>query len=335
MNEYPAYKVAAIHVGPVFLDMAATGEKTCALIREAARHGARLVVFPETFLPGCPIWLALQSPIHNHELFRRLAAQTMRCPGPELERIAKTAREHDIFVSLGFNEGTRASVGCIWNSNVILGSDGRVLCHHRKIVPTFYEKLVWAPGDGAGLRVCDTELGRLGMLICGENTNPLARFTLLADGEQVHIASYPPVWPTHPPENLGSYDLKQGILIRAGAHAFEGKVFNIVASGFLDKPTRDQLAALDPAAGNILDKSPRGVSVVMGPSGMPDSDLMQNEEGILYADIDLAKAVELKQIHDVVGGYNRFDIFQLTVDRTRREPVRFRENEDGGKRGHP
>jgi aliphatic nitrilase len=240
-----------------------------------------------------------------------------------LAKIAETAQTCGVFVSLGFNEGTNASVGCIWNANVIIGDDGHVLCHHRKIVPTFYEKLVWAPGDGSGLRVCETCLGRLGMLICGENTNPLARYTLLAQGEQVHMSTYPPVWPTHEPSTGGNYDLKQAILIRAGAHSFEGKVFNIVASGFLDKATWEELATLDKDAGRILDASPRGISVVVGPNGLPISEIMQETEGLLYVDIDLSQCVEPKQFHDLVGGYNRFDIFKLTVDCSPHQPVTF------------
>ena len=161
------------------------------------------------------------------------------------------------------------------------------------------------------------------MLICGENTNPLARFALLAQGEQVHLSTYPPMWPTRDPATGGNYDLKQAIRIRAGAHSFEGKVFNVVVSGFLDAAARDRLARLTPEAGRILDGSPRGISVVVGPEGTPVSRILQNEEGLLYADIDLSQTVAPKQIHDVVGGYNRFDIFKLSVDRSRRPPLNF------------
>ena len=317
------YKVAAAHVAPVFLKLAATVDKACALIREAVGHGAQIIVFPEVFVPAFPVWCALRAPIHNHDLFCELATNTMRVPGPELTKIAQTARSCGVFVSLGFNEGTDTSVGCIWNANILLSDDGQVLCHHRKIVPTFYEKLIWSPGDGAGLKVCPTRLGRLGMLICGENTNPLARFTLLADGEQVHFSTYPPVWPSHDPATGTNYDLKKAIEIRAGAHAFEGKVFNIVASGFLDKDAREKLALLCPEAATILDSSPRGVSAVFGPDGLPIGQMQQDEEGLLYADIDLSRSLVPKQFHDVVGGYNRFDIFKLSVDRSARRPITF------------
>ena len=332
--EYPGYKVAAAHVAPVFLDLDATVEKTCSIIREAARNGAQLVVFPEVYVPAFPMWCALQAPIHNHDLFRELAANSVRVPGPEVARIAETARDCEVFVSLGVNEGSAISAGCIWNTNVVIGDDGGILSHHRKIMPTFYEKLVWAAGDGAGLGVSDTRLGRLGVLICGENTNPLARYALLAQGEQVHVSTYPPVWPTHDPSTGANYDLKQAIYIRAGAHSFDGKVFNIVAAGFLDSQARDRLAARDREAGRILDESPRGVSVVMGPNGTPISETIQDSEGILYAEIDLALCVEPKQFHDVVGGYNRFDIFKLTVNRERLRPIGL-EGDDTGATGMP
>ena len=152
-------------------------------------------------------------------------------PGPEVQQLCEAAREHGIFVSIGISERSPVSVGCLWNSNLLIGADGALLNHHRKLMPTFYEKLIWANGDGEGLRVCDTPIGKLGMLICGENTNPLARYALIAQGEQVHVSSYPPVWPTRPSNQPGRYDLAAAIRIRAGAHSFEGKVFNIVVVG--------------------------------------------------------------------------------------------------------
>tara|TARA_B100000949_G_C14248277_1_gene436886 strand:+ start:198 stop:1247 length:1050 start_codon:yes stop_codon:yes gene_type:complete len=321
--KYPSYKVAAAHVAPIFLNGRATVDKACALIEEAARHGAQLIVFPETYIPAFPLWCSLQAPIYNHQLFYQLASNSVRADGPEIKKILDIARRKRIFISLGFNESSPVSVGCIWNANLLINDQGNILCHHRKLVPTYYEKLVWASGDGRGLQVCETRLGRLGMLICGENTNPLARFTLLAQGEQVHLSTYPPMWPTHDPSTGANYDLKQAIQIRAGAHSFEGKVFNIVASGFLDKTARDRLAQLTPEAGRIIDGSPRGISVVIGPEGKPISKIMQDSEGLLYADIDLSCSVIPKQIHDVVGGYNRFDIFNLSVDRSPRNPVTF------------
>jgi aliphatic nitrilase len=324
MIRYPAYKVVAAHVAPVFLDTDRSVDKACSFIEEAAGTGARLIAFPEAFLPGYPVWAALEAPIRTHELFKALAASALDVDGPELARIRLTARRNGVFVSIGFTEGTKTSVGCLWNSNVLIGADGTVLNHHRKLVPTYFEKLSWANGDGRGLRVSGTELGRIGMLICRENTNPLARFALMADGEQVHISSYPPVWPTRPPEDGGNYDLEQAIRIRAGAHAFEAKVFNLVASSCVDQTLR---LAIEGALGReplrILERSPPGISMVLDPTGTPVGEPPRRDEGILYAEIDLARSVEPKQFHDLVGSYNRFDVFALSVDRSARLPATF------------
>lgn len=320
MRTYPSFKACAAHVAPIFLDAERTVDKACALIAEAAAGGASLIVFPESFLPGFPIWAALQAPIHGHALFKALAAQSVAVPGPEVARLCEAARRHGILVSVGISEASPVSVGCLWNSNLLIGEDGSILNHHRKLVPTFYEKLIWASGDAAGLRVVDTPIGRVGALICGENTNPLARYALMAQGEQVHISSYPPTWPTREPGEADRYDLTNAIRVRAGAHAFEAKVFNIVASAVVDPTIEAAIAPLGEVALRVLKETPPGVSLVLG----PQAELVAgpiSEEGLLYADIDLAKAVEPKQFHDVVGYYNRFDIFRLSVEAGRQEPM--------------
>lgn len=321
MVEYPKFKACSAHTAPVFLNAKATVEKACDLIAEAARNGARLIAFPESYLPGFPIWAGVQAPINNHDFFKKLAAESILVPGPETQQLCEAAREHSITVSMGISERTEASVGCLWNSNILIGADGKIINHHRKLMPTFYEKLVWAPGDGAGLRVNDTPIGKIGMLICGENTNPLARYSLIAQGEQVHVSSYPPVWPTRPSNQPGRYDLAAAIRIRAGAHSFEGKLFNIVSSAFLDQATLEGLHALDRSARDTLEQSPQAVSMVIGPAGDVISDTLCESEGLLYQDIDIAQCVEPKQFHDVVGYYNRFDVFDLNVTRKRLTPI--------------
>ena len=318
----PHIRVAAAHVAPVFLELGATIEKTCSIVSEAAAHGAQLVAFPEAYIPAFPVWSALRSPIYNHELFCRLVANSILVNGPEMAQLCEIAQKKQILVSVGFNEATRNSVGCIYNSNVLIGENGEILNHHRKIVPTFYEKLSWSPGDGAGLRVCATNYGRVGVLICGENTNPLARYTMMAEGEQVHVSTYPPIWPSHEP-GQGNYDLAHAIRLRAGAHSFEAKAFNVVSSGFMDNAMFEFLAELDSNAATILEASPRSVSLITGPSGTPVSEERCDEEGIVYAELDLSECVEPKQFHDVSGGYNRFDIFHLTVNRTPNRPIHY------------
>src|SRR5579885_291772 len=321
MREYPKFKACAAHVAPVFLDTKATVGKACSLIAEAAQNGAKLIAFPESYVPGFPLWAAVQAPIHNHDFFKRFAAESVEVPGPEVLELCNAAREHEIVVSIGISERAPVSIGCLWNSNLMIGADGTILNHHRKLMPTFYEKLIWAAGDGAGLRVNDTSIGKIGMLICGENTNPLARYSLIAQGEQVHVSSYPPVWPTRPSNQPGRYDLASAIRIRAGAHSFEGKVFNVVSSAFLDKATLERMNGLDRAARETLEQSPQAVSLVIGPSGEVISDTMCESEGLLYQEIDVSLCVEPKQFHDIVGYYNRFDVFDLQVNRKRLSPI--------------
>jgi nitrilase len=323
MVEYPKFKACSAHVAPVFLDAEATVQKACSLIAEAASAGAQLIAFPESFVPGFPIWAGVQAPIKNHEFFKRMAANSIEVPGPEVSTLCQNARENAIMVSIGVSERSPISFGCLWNSNLLIGDDGALLNHHRKLVPTYYEKLIWANGDGAGLRAIDTAIGKIGMLICGENTNPLARYSLIAQGEQIHISSYPPVWPTRPSNEPGRYDLASAIRIRAGAHSFEGKVFNIVSSGFLDKRAVEALRGIDREAIETLEHSPQAVSMVLGPSGEVISDTLCESEGLIYQDIDISRCVEPKQFHDIVGYYNRFDVFNLKVTRKRLAPIEF------------
>lgn len=325
MTSLASLKAAACHVAPVFLDKTATTAKAIDLIREAAANGAELVVFPESYIPAFPIWAALWSPLLNHDLFEAMVQNSLYPAGPELAAIRAEAKRCGVFVSLGFSERNEVSAGCIWNSNLLIGDEGEVLVHHRKLVPTFYEKLVWASGDGEGLRVADTRIGRIGALICGENTNPLARYALMAQGEQLHISCWPALWPTRPPAAGGNFDNVAANRIRAGAHSFEAKAFGILCAGYMDAGMRDFLLARDPAVAAILDDTPRGATLFLDPTGSQIGGMLQQEEGILYADLDLNRCIEPKQFHDVVGYYNRFDIFDLKVERRRHQPVRWQD----------
>lgn len=315
--------VCAAHVAPVYLNARATVEKACNLIAEAASCGVELIAFPESFVPGFPVWPAVSPPIHNHSLFEQFVAQSIRVPGPEVFQICQAARASQIIVSIGISESTSASVGCIWNTNLLIGRDGSILNHHRKIVPTFFEKLIWANGDGTGLRVIDTDVGRVGMLICGENTNPLARYAMIAEGEQIHISSFPPVWPTHEPQANNAYDLANAIRIRTGAHSFEAKVFNVVASSLIDEPTLEALASVGRDGVDVVRNSPRAPSIIINPHGMIVAETSAKEDELLIAEIDLQDCVVPKQFHDLSGYYNRFDIFNFKVDRTRRPPAEY------------
>ena len=242
-------------------------------------------------------------------------------------------KQHNIFAHIGFNERSHASVGCIWNSSVLISAEGRILNHHRKLVPTFYEKLVWAPGDGAGLKVIETErCGKVGSLICGENTNPLARWSLMAQGEQLHISTWPAVWPTRrsSQKSAGSegasaaspgkqYDNVAANRTRSAAHCFEAKCFGVLCSGFMDREMKDTIVKHVPSSAETLDNVSQSASLFLDPTGAQLGDMVQGEEGIAYADLDLNACVEPKQFHDVASqGYQRFDVFDLKVNRGRR-----------------
>lgn len=328
----PRFKAAAIHAAPVFLDRIATTEKAVALIREAARAGAELIAFPETYLPAFPVWAALWAPIDNHDWFMRMAEHSVLVDGPEVARIRAEARALGVIVSIGISERSPVSAGCLWNANLLIDEDGDILVHHRKLVPTFYEKLIWASGDGAGLLVADTRIGRIGGLICGENTNPLARYALMAQGEQVHVSSWPPIWPTRRPAAGGNFDNVAANRIRASAHCFEAKAFGIVTAGYMDAAMRDILIARDPEIAEVIDRTPRAASFFIDPTGEVMGEALQDEEGIVYAELDLAQCVEPKQFHDVVGYYNRFDVFDLAVNRVRLTPARFHDGLAGALR---
>ncbi|KAM3413947.1 hypothetical protein BST61_g10616 [Cercospora zeina] len=256
-------RVAACNVSPIFLNTPATVSKTISLIQEAARNKADLVVFPETHIPAFPLWSAVSAPIDTHSFFHKLCSQSLLLSGPELLSLRQTCASSHIFAHIGFNERSPASVGTIYNSSVLISDRGEIVNHHRKLVPTWFEKLTWANGDGAGLRVVDsTRIGRVGGLICGENTNPLA-------------------------------------------------------SGFMDKEMRDAIVKVTPSAAETLDSLTQGASLFLDPTGAQVGEQVQGEEGIAYADLDLNDCVEPKQFHDVVGGYQRFDVFDLKVNRER------------------
>ena len=351
-------RAAACHVSPTFLSARKTTDKCIQLIQDSARNGADLVVFPETFISAFPVWSSLRAPTENHDLFKRMVTESVYADGEELSAIRAAAKNADIMVSVGISEKARYSSGTLWNSNLFVGKDGNVLNHHRKLMPTFFEKLTWASGDGHGLRVVSTEHGNIGNLICGENTNPLARYSLMAQGEHIHISSWPAIWPTRASgaqaasasvtETNGkvggrssrNYDNVAANRVRAAAHCFEAKAFGILNSGFLDKEAIDTIASgasNEESVRKTLEDSQRGATMFLDPTGsiLPgftidraadsrtEKDWLQNEEGVLYADLNVEECIEGKQYHDVVGGYQRFDVFSLQVNRERKEPALF------------
>jgi nitrilase len=320
-DAFPRFRAAAVQAAPVFLDREATLDKLAALVAEAAAGGADLVVFGESFVPAFPVWNLVLAPVDQHPFFRALYENALPVPGPQTERLADLARRHGVHLSVGVTERSPVSMGALYNTNLLFGPDGRLLNRHRKLVPTWAEKLSWASGDASQLRPVETSIGRIGALICGENTNTLARYALLAQGEQVHVATYPPAWPFRRSAPAQNYDLARAIEIRSAAHAFEGKVWNVVASAVLDDEAIARVAAGDARAEELLRSAPAPVSLVLDPEGAVCAGPLAGEEGIVYADIDVARSIEAKQAHDIVGSYQRFDLFSLRVDQRPQRPI--------------
>lgn len=318
-DTFPTGRWAGVHAAPVYMDRDGTLDKIAALTREAARGGARIVAFPEGYLPGFPVWCLVQRPIDQHAQFRELYANSIEVPGPHTSQLAEIARRNDVYLSVGVTERSQVSMGGLFNTNLIFDPTGKLVSHHRKLVATWAERLVWAHGDGAGLGVIDTDLGKLGVLICGENTNPLARYALMAQGEQIHLATWPPAWPFVRGGDADTY--RRWIEVRAAAHAFEAKVFCLSVASFLDEATIAGASAGDPVVEEVLRAAPPAVSLALGPTAELMGEPIQGEEGILYADIDLAKCIPAKMAHDVVVGYQRFDVFDFKLNRHRHVPI--------------
>ncbi len=309
------FVAAAVQAAPVFLDPDATADKACALIAEAARHGARLVAFPEVFVAGYPYWNWIMSPLEGSKWFHRLHSASISATGPQVRRIAGAARRHNANVVVGINERSPIGAGTIFNTLLTIDDAGRLIGRHRKLVPTWAEKLTWTGGDGSSLVVHDTSVGPLGVLACGENTNTLARFALLEQGELVHVSAYIAL-PTAPDD----YDMATAIQTRSAAHAFEGKLFNITACSALSAQIKDAMSSAVPEASALFERQRSAWSGIVGPDGSPVEQPIVDDEGIAYAEIDLARCVEPTQMHNITGHYNRFDIFEFRVDRTPKGP---------------
>jgi len=319
------YRVAAVQAAPVFLNRDETVLKACRFIEEAGRNDARLVAFPEVYIPGYPYWARYMDPFKAQKYTKELIKQAVRIPSEATEALCQAAQKAKIYVVIGLNERDHHSSGTIYNTSLLIDPEGKIMGRHRKLVPTYVEKLVWAPGDGLGLRVYETELGKLGTLICGENGNLLARFALIAEGEQLHIAGYPSI----PLKDSGGYNLGKDIEIRAAAHAFEGKLFNIISSGIIDSSIVDAVGVTEEIRA-ILKSGDNCHTAVYGPKGVPISGPLEpGREGIVYAEVNLEDIIIPKLRHDIAtSNYNRFDIMSLRLQRRPLQAVHIEEEEE-------
>jgi nitrilase len=296
-------QVACVQAEPVVLDRGATLERLAERTAEAARAGARLIVFPEAFVPAYPssIWakaLAGWTDPRAKAAFALLARESVEVPGPAADRMGEIAREHDAWLVVGVTEIDPERPGTLYNTLLGFGPDGALALHHRKLVPTNHERLVWGPGDGSGLRAIDTPLGRLGGLICWENYMPLARFALYESGVELYVAS-----------TADDGDEWQATLVHI---ARESRAFVISPCHFQrasaypeDFPLRELLEGIDVIG--------RGGSAILGPDGAYLAGPLYDEEGILYAELDPARLFEERQRFDPAGHYHRPDVLGLTV----------------------
>ncbi|WP_237387425.1 carbon-nitrogen hydrolase family protein [Xenorhabdus sp. Sc-CR9] len=318
MLNLPKFRAAAVQAAPIYLNTEATVDLVCRLIQEAAGNGASLIAFPEVFVSGYPYWNWVMNPVQGSRWFEKLCKAAIEVPGPEIHKIAQTAARYHINVVIGVNERSPTGIATLYNTLVTISDEGCILGRHRKLVPTWAEKLTWANGDASSLKVHNTRIGPLGVLACGENTNTLARFSLLSQGELVHVASYISL-----PVAPADYDMAEAIRLRAAAHCFEGKVFTIVSCSTISQEIVEAMSASHPEAEELLARPNSAFTGVLGPDGRVIGNPLIDKEGIVYADIDLNRCIQPRQMHDITGHYNRFDIFDLKVDRRPMNAIRF------------
>jgi len=297
--EFKKFKAATVQTSPVFLNVEKTVDKAISFIKEAASNQAKLIAFPEVFISGYPYWNWIMTPVQGSKWYEALYKNSVDVSGPEIQKLCLAAKENDMHIVMGINE-RGSSYGEIYNTNLIIDNKGVIIGKHRKLVPTWAEKLTWTSGDGSSLKVYNTEIGPIGTLACGENTNTLARFTLLSQGELIHIANYISL-PVAQPD----YDMAEAIKIRAAAHSFEGKLFTIVSCSTVSQEIKDALRADVPNVDELLDRKSSAFSGFIGPNGAVIGSPLIDEEGIVYAEIDSEKCIQPKQMHDILGHYNK------------------------------
>jgi nitrilase len=307
------FKVAVVQASPVLFNREATIEKTCRLILEAAEKDVKLILFPEAFIPAYPRGLSFGAVVgsrssEGRRTWQRYWENAVDVPGPAVEIIGEAVREAGVYLAIGVIErDTQFSQGTLYCTLLYFGPDGMLLGKHRKLKPTGSERLIWGEGDGSTLTVLKTELGKIGGLICWENYMPLARMAMYSKGVEVYLA------PTADARDTWQITLRH--------IACEGRCFVLGCNQFVTKEMYpDDLEGLDE-----LDEHPdvicRGGSAIISPFGEVLAGPLYDQEGTLFADIDLAEVARGKFDFDVVGHYARPDVFQLVVNESPLLPV--------------
>ena len=301
-----AVKVAVVQAAPILFDRDACIEKACRLTAEAAAQGARLILFPEAFVPAYPRGFTFGTVVGSRSaagrhLWERYWANSVSVPGPATDALGAAARAAGAYLAIGVIErDSEFSGGTLYCTVLYFGPDGRLLGKHRKLKPTAAERLIWGEGDGSTLTVIETEYGKIGGLICWENYMPLARMALYAKGVELYLA------PT-----ADSRDTWQATLRHI---ACEGRCFVLGCNQYVTKSMYPpDLPGIEELAGQP-EVMCRGGSAIMSPLGEVVAGPLYDREGILTAELDLAEVVRAKFDFDVVGHYARPDVFQLTVN---------------------
>lgn len=301
-DEFPRFTAAAVQAEPVFLDREATVKKACRLIGQAGDKAARLIVFPETWVPTYPFW-----DMRHPEAWLELHRNAVEVPSPSTARLAAAARKAGAYVIIGVNERDAQTKGTLYNSLLYFDPEGTMMGVHRKLMPSVTERLIWGMGDGSGLHVFDTHLGRLGGLICWEHEMTLVKYAMYARGEQVH-ASVWPAWSTQ----------RDHIQFGTRQYAYEGKCFVVVACGLLQTEVipEDWRTGIPPS-GQIAD----GGSAIIAPDSAYIAGPVYDEETIVYGELDLTQVALAKRLVDVAGHYGRPDVVRPLFDQSPHSPL--------------
>ncbi len=300
-------RAAAVQIAPDLTGCAGTIERVLNAIADAADKGAEFIVFPETFVPYYPYFSFVQPPVQQGAAHLELYKEAVVVPSPETQAVADAARQRAVVIVLGVNERDH---GSLYNTQLIFDADGTLALKRRKITPTYHERMVWGQGDGAGLKVVDTRVGRVGALACWEHYNPLARYALMTQHEEIHAA--------HFPGSLVGPIFGEQIEVTMRHHALEAGCFVVNATGWL---TEGQIQSLHPDP--KLQKAMRDgcMTCIISPEGRHLAEPLTEGEGILIADLDMKLITKRKRMMDSVGHYARPELLHLVHD-TRPAEVR-------------
>ncbi len=294
-------RAAAIQIAPDLTSCEGTVDKVCRAIADAAARGVEIAVFPETFIPYYPYFSFVEPPVSAGREHLRLYEQAVELPGWVPERLAQEAQKHGMVLVVGVNERDH---GSLYNTQLVFDADGAQVLKRRKITPTYHERMIWGQGDGSGLTVAKTRVGRVGALACWEHYNPLARFALMAQHEEIHCAQFP--------GSMVGPVFRDQIEVTIKHHALESGCFVINSTGWL---TDEQIASI--TSDSKLQKALRGgcYTAIISPEGVPLCEPITQGEGMAVADLDFALITKRKRMMDSVGHYSRPDLFTLQVQR--------------------